>query len=99
MTVIKHFGQTWKLGTNPGRGNQGLVQYGDRTIEVDGTISVKEKAVEILIHEVVHNIGNSLGIELSEDSVVAMTTGILSFLLENGVSINPLWKLIQQSRK
>ena len=98
MTAVKHFGQTWKLGTDPGRGYQGLIRHGDRVIEVDDTVVAKEKAVEILIHEIVHNIENSMGLDLEENDVIAIATGILSFLLENGVSINPLWKLIQQSR-
>ena len=99
MTIVKHFGQSWTLGINPGRGNQGHIRHGDRKIDIDPTVKVKEMAVDIMLHEVIHNIESSLGLNLSESDVQALTTGMLSFLLENGVNINPLWKLIQDSRR
>lgn len=65
-----------------GDDNVGRINYSEQIIELSSVLS-KEAAEETLLHEITHNIGYSLGLDLSEKQVTALSSGIYSILKEN----------------
>jgi len=92
---FKAFGQEWKVKTTKNHpkieGNFGYCDLGENTIWI-ATNATEIQQKSTLLHEIIHLIEQSMGLNFSEHSVLTLEAGLFHILRDNQAVKNEILK-------